>query len=216
MHRRGLISDGTGREVIESPCSGRHACRKNRTSGLMACVASFPSRVEATNAEGAAGFPFPPADLAQTASAVEAIIAALAPETSRLLVVHVEGELAVWLNVRRDPFELVRHWGSGHHVQTRPAVRGRGLGMQLMREVRTLARKEMGLEQLHLAARAGVGPLPGSSTSCGESPMTRLCGRRPSASSAPRFPIPPLCREARPASTRLRGTGQRSWSKPRC
>ncbi|MFF7627700.1 GNAT family N-acetyltransferase [Streptomyces cyaneofuscatus] len=109
-------------------------------------------------------------DLAQTASAVEAIIAALAPETSRLLVVHVEGELAVWLNVRRDPFELVRHWGSVHHVQTRPAVRGRGLGMQLMREVRTLARKEMGLEQLHLAARAGVGPLPGSSTSCGESP----------------------------------------------
>ncbi|MEU0379214.1 hypothetical protein ABZ093_18215 [Streptomyces cyaneofuscatus] len=48
-------------------------------------------------------------DLAQTASPVEAIIAALAPETSRLLVVHVEGEPAGWLNVRRDPFELVRH-----------------------------------------------------------------------------------------------------------
>ncbi|MFI0020034.1 GNAT family N-acetyltransferase [Streptomyces griseus] len=113
--------------------------------------------VEVTNAGGAAGFPFPPVDLAQTVSAVEAIVEALAPETSRLLVVHVDGELAGWLNVRRDPFELVRHWGTVHHVQTRPAVRGRGLGMQLMREVRTLARKEMGLEQLHLAARAGVG-----------------------------------------------------------
>ncbi|MFI1186095.1 GNAT family N-acetyltransferase [Streptomyces californicus] len=96
-------------------------------------------------------------DLAQTASAVEATVEALASETSHPLVVHVEGELAGRLNVRRDPFELVRHSGTAHHVPTRPAVRGRGLGVQLMREVRALARKRMGLERLHLAARSGTG-----------------------------------------------------------
>ncbi|WP_436739857.1 GNAT family N-acetyltransferase [Streptomyces sp. BBFR102] len=113
--------------------------------------------VEVTNAGGAAGFPFPPVDLSRTAPAVEAIAAALAPETSRLLLVRVEGELAGWLNVRRDPFALIRHWGTLHHVQTRPAFRGCGLGTRLMHEVRTLAREGMGLEQLHLAARAGMG-----------------------------------------------------------
>ncbi|MGW7018137.1 GNAT family N-acetyltransferase [Streptomyces decoyicus] len=44
-----------------------------------------------------------------------------------------------------------------HHVQTHPGVRGRGIGAALMTEAREVARQEMGLEQLHLAARAGVG-----------------------------------------------------------
>ncbi|WP_406505360.1 GNAT family N-acetyltransferase [Streptomyces sp. NBC_00212] len=89
--------------------------------------------------------------------ALERVVDLLSPETSRLLTATVDGELAGWLNVRRDRFELVAHWGTLHHVQTRTAVRGRGVGRALMHEVRRVARDEMGLEQLHLAARGGVG-----------------------------------------------------------
>ncbi|WP_267765949.1 GNAT family N-acetyltransferase [Streptomyces albidoflavus] len=44
-----------------------------------------------------------------------------------------------------------------HHVQTRPELRGRGIGGALMGYVRQVAREELGLEQLHLAARGGAG-----------------------------------------------------------
>ncbi|GGV74088.1 N-acetyltransferase [Streptomyces longisporoflavus] len=113
--------------------------------------------VEVTNAGGAAGFPFPPVDEGEVAPAVDRIVGALAPETSRLLVARARGELVGWLNVRRDLFELTAHWGTLHHVQTRPTLRGRGFGVALVNEVRSVARDEMGLEQLHLAARGGTG-----------------------------------------------------------
>ncbi|MFD3530443.1 GNAT family N-acetyltransferase [Streptomyces sp. NPDC058664] len=112
---------------------------------------------EVTNAGGAAGFPFPPIDASLAAPAVDALVAGLAPETSRLVVARVDGGLAGWLNVRRDPFELIAHWGTLHHVQTRTGLRGRGIGAALMHRVREVARDEMGLEQLRLAARGGVG-----------------------------------------------------------
>lgn len=113
--------------------------------------------VEVSNAGGAAGFPFPPIARAQAAAALDGIVAALAPATNRLLTATCDGDLVGWLNIRRDPFELIAHWGTLHHVQTRPGVRGRGFGSALMREVRRVAREELGLEQLHLAARAKVG-----------------------------------------------------------
>ncbi|WP_306326284.1 GNAT family N-acetyltransferase [Streptomyces venezuelae] len=113
--------------------------------------------VEVTNAGGAAGFPFPPVDAGQVSPAVDSLVAGLAPETSRLVLATVDGELAGWLNVRRDPFTLVAHWGTLHHLQTRTGLRGRGIGAALVRHVRRIARDEMGLEQLRLAARGGVG-----------------------------------------------------------
>ncbi|MER5972859.1 GNAT family N-acetyltransferase [Streptomyces sp. NPDC002055] len=113
--------------------------------------------VEVTNAGGAAGFPFPPIDETQAAPAVDRIVNALSLNTSRLLTATADGELIGWLNVRRDPFELIAHWGTLHHVQTRPMHRGRGFGAALMNEVRRIARDEMGLEQLHLAARGESG-----------------------------------------------------------
>ncbi|MEV8634805.1 GNAT family N-acetyltransferase [Streptosporangium sp. NPDC051023] len=57
-------------------------------------------------------------------------------------------------NLRR---ELIECWVTVHHVQTHTDFRGRGIGAALMRHVRYPAREEMGLEQLHLAARGGVG-----------------------------------------------------------
>lgn len=113
--------------------------------------------IEITNAGGAAGFPFPPIDASQATPAVDSLVAGLAPETSRLVVAWIDGDLAGWLNVRRDPFEVIAHWGTLHHVQTRTALRGRGVGSALVRHVRGVARDEMGLEQLHLAVRGGVG-----------------------------------------------------------
>ncbi|MGW8761461.1 GNAT family N-acetyltransferase [Streptomyces sp. NPDC055815] len=112
---------------------------------------------EVSDAGGAAGFPFPPVDPTEVAAAVDRIVAGLAPESSRLVIATVDGALAGWLCLRRDPWPLIAHWGTLHHVQTRLAVRGRGIGAGLVRHARAIARDEMGLEQLHLAARGGAG-----------------------------------------------------------
>lgn len=112
---------------------------------------------EVSNAGGAAGFPFPPVDAAEVTAAFDRIVENLAPPTSRLLIALTDDTVAGWLNIRRDPHPPVSHWGTIHHVQTRLGVRGQGIGTALMRRVREVARDEMGLEQLHLAARGGVG-----------------------------------------------------------
>ncbi|WP_274912119.1 GNAT family N-acetyltransferase [Streptomyces sp. WZ-12] len=112
---------------------------------------------EVSNAGGAAGFPFPPVDVAEVIAALDRIIEDLAPTTSRLLITLADDTVAGWLNIRRDPHPLITHWGTLHHVQTRLSIRGQGVGAALMRRAHEVARDEMGLEQLHLAARGGVG-----------------------------------------------------------
>ena len=110
-----------------------------------------------SDAGGAAGFPFPLVDASEVRAAADTIIGDLAPLRSRLLIATVDGTLAGWLNIRRDPHPLVAHWGTLHHLQTRLDVRGRGIGAALMRCAREVAHDEMGLEQLHLAAHGRVG-----------------------------------------------------------
>lgn len=110
-----------------------------------------------SNAGGAVGFPFLPVSHNEVATVADALIAGLDPQNSRLLLASADGELAGWLNVRRDPHPLVAHWGTLHHVQTHLAFRGTGTGAALMHRARDVAREDMGLEQLRLAARAGVG-----------------------------------------------------------
>jgi GNAT superfamily N-acetyltransferase len=111
--------------------------------------------IEVTNAGGAAGFHVPRIDARQAAPAVDRIVGRLDPVTSRLVTAWLDGEMVGWLNLRRDPSELIAHWGTLHHVQTRLSVRGLGVGSALMREAHRVARDEMGLEQLHLTARGG-------------------------------------------------------------
>ncbi|MFF8566328.1 GNAT family N-acetyltransferase [Streptomyces albidoflavus] len=113
--------------------------------------------IAVTDAGGAAGFPFPPVGPGEVVPAVGRLVSGLAPATSRLLAASLGGELAGWLHVRRDPARLVAHWGTLHHVQIRPELRGSGIGGALTGYVRQVAREEMGLEQLHLAARGGEG-----------------------------------------------------------
>ncbi|WP_329390186.1 GNAT family N-acetyltransferase [Streptomyces sp. NBC_01351] len=112
---------------------------------------------EVSNAGGAAGFPFPPVDAGEVTAAVNRIVAGLSPAGSRLIAATVDGGLVGWLTIRCDAHPLVAHWGTLHHVQTRLDVRGQGIGAGLVRRARDVARDEMGLEQLHLAARGGVG-----------------------------------------------------------
>jgi GNAT superfamily N-acetyltransferase len=121
------------------------------TNALIGCW------VAVTNAGGAAGFPFPPVDTSQVTTVAGKLIADLSPQRSRLLLALVDSELAGWLNIRRDPNPVISHWGSIHHLQTHTAFRSRGIGAALMNHARQVARDEMGLEQLHLAARGGVG-----------------------------------------------------------
>ncbi|MCZ9338866.1 GNAT family N-acetyltransferase, partial [Streptomyces sp. TRM76130] len=73
------------------------------------------------------------------------------------LVATVDDALAGWLLVRRESHPLEDHCGVVNHVQTQVPLRGRGIGAALMRHVRDVARDEMGLERLKLAARAGLG-----------------------------------------------------------
>ncbi|MFI0366437.1 GNAT family N-acetyltransferase [Actinomadura sp. 1N219] len=113
--------------------------------------------VAVSNDGGAVGFPFPPVTAADVNPAAHRLISDLDPQLSRLVIGMVDGALAGWLNIRRDPHPLVAHWGTVHHVQSHPEHRGRGIGATLMNHARQIARDEMNLEQLHLAARSGIG-----------------------------------------------------------
>ncbi|MGW0704314.1 GNAT family N-acetyltransferase [Streptomyces sp. NPDC002867] len=110
-----------------------------------------------TNSGSAAGFPFPPVRDDHVAPVTDRLLGRLDPQRSRLITAGFDDALAGWVVLNRDPCQLVGHWGTVHHLQGRPESRGRGVGSALMRELRKIARDELGLEQLHLAARGGEG-----------------------------------------------------------
>jgi GNAT superfamily N-acetyltransferase len=113
--------------------------------------------IAVTNVGGAAGFPFPPVDDHDVEPVADKVVGRLNPQQSRLLIAKVGGILVGWVILNRDPYRLVGHWGTVHHLQTHPDWRGRGIGVALMLRLRTIARDELELEQLHLAARGGEG-----------------------------------------------------------
>ncbi|WP_308299004.1 GNAT family N-acetyltransferase [Streptomyces sp. GESEQ-35] len=113
--------------------------------------------VNAGGAVIAPAIPLPPVTVRDIGPAADRLIADLDPERGRLLVAIMDGTLAGWLIVRRDPHPLVAHFGVVNHLQTRPRFRRQGIGAALMRHVRGMARDDMGLEQLQLSARAGLG-----------------------------------------------------------
>ncbi|MER6526240.1 GNAT family N-acetyltransferase [Streptomyces sp. NPDC001508] len=116
--------------------------------------------VTVSNAGGAViphGFSLPPVSAQEVGPVLDQIVHTLDPQQSRLLVATVEGVLAGWLLLHRDPHPLVAHCGMVNHVQTHTRFRGLGIGATLMRRLAGVARDEMGLERLGLTARSGLG-----------------------------------------------------------
>jgi GNAT superfamily N-acetyltransferase len=110
-----------------------------------------------SNAGGAVGFPFLPVTVEQVTPAVDALAASLDPWRSRALLARVSGALAGWVALSRAASPLIAHWGTVSHLQTQLIHRNQGVGSALMSQLRRVARDEMGLEQLHLAVRGGMG-----------------------------------------------------------
>lgn len=113
--------------------------------------------IAVTNSGGAAGFPFPPVDASHVAPAVESLAARLDPCRCQILLARIGQDLAGWVVLSRDPSPLIAHWGTVNHLQTQPGHRNQGIASALICRLRHVAREEMGLEQLHLAARGGTG-----------------------------------------------------------
>ena len=113
--------------------------------------------ITVSNAGGAAGFPFPPVDEAIVAPVADQLIASLSPGGSRLLLALAGNALAGWVHLERHSSPVIAPWGLISHLQTLPAVQGQGIGGALMTHAKQVARQEMGLEQLHLAVRGGMG-----------------------------------------------------------
>jgi len=131
---------------------------------------------EVSNAGGAVGFPFLPVSDDLVRPALEAMVEALDPRLNRLLVASVDGAVAGWLLLSGNPSPLTAHWARVLRVQTALEHRGTGIGRMLMNEVARAAREDLGLEQLHLELRSGLG-LEGFYQSLG----WQVIGRWPSA-----------------------------------
>src|ERR1700722_872246 len=132
---------------LTQPGDATPAVRQERTACWIAV----------TNAGGAAGFPFPPVNASHVAPAVDTLADRLDPQRSRILLVRIDGALAGWVVLSRDPNPLIAHWGTVNHLQTQLAHRNQSVGSTLMHRLRQVARDQMRLEQLHLAARGGTG-----------------------------------------------------------
>ncbi|MFI5972785.1 GNAT family N-acetyltransferase [Streptomyces sp. NPDC051452] len=113
--------------------------------------------IAVTNSGGAAGFPFPPVQDDDVAPVTDKLLGRLHPQHCRLITARFDAALAGWVVLNCDPHRLVGHWGTVNHLQTHPEFRDRGVGSALMRELRKIARDDLGLEQLHLAARGEEG-----------------------------------------------------------
>ncbi|MFC9753786.1 GNAT family N-acetyltransferase [Streptomyces sp. NPDC056921] len=113
--------------------------------------------IAVTNSGGAAGFPFPPVRGDEVAPVTDKLLGRLHPQHSRLITARFDDVLAGWVVLNCDPYRLIGHWGTVNHLQTHPEFRGRGVGSALMIDLRRIARDELELEQLHLAARGDEG-----------------------------------------------------------
>ncbi len=112
---------------------------------------------DVSNAGGAVGFPFLPVDDEHVRPVVDALVASLDPTLNRLLVATVGETMAGWLVLAGNERRVARHWATVLRVQTSLAHRGTGVGRAMMTEVARAACDDLGLEQLHLELRSGVG-----------------------------------------------------------
>lgn len=146
----GIVLPVSGSMRVEQYVSGVQI-GENLRAKLIACW------VVVTNAGGAAGFPYPPVEADDVTPSLDDLVGELHPQRCRLLAAVDARGLLGWAVLRRSLDPLIAHWGSLHHVQSHPACRGEGVGSLLLCSAREVARDELGLRHLRLAARAGMG-----------------------------------------------------------
>ena len=113
---------------------------------------------EVVNAGGAVGFAEQaPVSDAVVGPAVEQVVARLDVRLSRLLVATRGHQVLGWLVLTGNADPVTAHWGRVTHVQTRPTVRGTGVGRALLTELQRSARDDLGLAYLRLEVRGGMG-----------------------------------------------------------
>jgi GNAT superfamily N-acetyltransferase len=113
--------------------------------------------IEVTNSGGAVGFPSPPISSDDVEPVMAALIASLEPTRVRVIIALTDGELAGWVVIAGNPAQVVAHWATVQRLQTRPKFQGQGVGRTLMQRVTVTARDTMGLDQLWLTLRGGMG-----------------------------------------------------------
>jgi GNAT superfamily N-acetyltransferase len=113
--------------------------------------------IEVSNAGGPVGFAVPPVSPLHVAPVLDSYIAALHPERFRIVAAVLDDRLAGWVCLSLSTNRLTRYWAEVRHLQTRPDCRGRGIGSALLDTCARVAHKELDLDALHLAVRAGVG-----------------------------------------------------------
>ena len=94
---------------------------------------------------------------ADVAPVLDEVVGGLHPTLRRILLAEDGGALAGWLVLTGNEHALRAHWGRVTRVQTAVTSRGTGVGRLLMTEVARAARDDLGLVQLHLEVRAGMG-----------------------------------------------------------
>jgi GNAT superfamily N-acetyltransferase len=111
--------------------------------------------VAVTNAGGAVGFP--PVSDADVAPSVDRLASGLDPDHCVLFRASDSRAVRGWVLLRRATSPLVSHWAKVERLQAAPDCRGQGIGKALMESLESYARSDLGLEQLHLAVRGGMG-----------------------------------------------------------
>ncbi|WP_458077632.1 N-acetyltransferase family protein [Streptomyces sp. EMB26] len=148
----------TAPEVVPTPVIAQLSRPQDATAAVRRDLgACWTAVVNAGGAVVPMDCPLPPVTEAALRPAVGRITRGLSPEHSRLLLATMDGALAGWLLLRREPHPLVAHCGVVNHVQTQVRFRGMGIGIALMRHAQRVGRDEMGLERLQLAVRSGLG-----------------------------------------------------------
>ncbi|MFE1030151.1 GNAT family N-acetyltransferase [Streptomyces sp. NPDC058818] len=148
----------TAHETVRAPVFAQIVRAQDATPALRRDLRDCWTAV--INAGGAVvpmGCPLPPVPSPEVEPALDEIVRGLAPQRSRILLATVDGALAGWVLLRREPHPLVAHCGTVNHLQTHIRFRGMAVGAALMRRLPEIAREEMGMERLRLTARAGLG-----------------------------------------------------------
>ena len=115
---------------------------------------------DVSNAGGAVGFPFLPVTDDDVAPVLDELVGGLHPTLRRILVALDGGALAGWLVLSGHAHALRAHTGKVNRVQTAVEHRGTGVGRVLMAELARAAHEDLGLAQLHLEVRGGMGIEP--------------------------------------------------------